>query len=84
MKKILLLILLTFTLNANAGTISTGDVRFPFIANGGFSGLCDRLGWHWGYDTALLGGFGSYACYNTHYIRRNNITTFIAPETYED
>ena len=84
MKKFIILAILITTTNVNAATIATGDVRFPFIANGGFSGLCDRLGWYWGYDTALLGGMGSYACYNKRYIRRNNITTFIAPETYED
>ena len=74
MKKILLIATLTLG-TANAATVATGDVRFPFISNGGWAGLCDRLGWNWGYDTALMGG--SYVCYSTKYIKLNRIDTFI-------
>ena len=75
MKKLLLALLLTSTVNA--GSISTGDVRFPFISNGGFSGLCDRLEWVWGYDLEI----NSYACYSIDYINNNGIdhTRFIVP-----
>lgn len=79
MKKILLIATL-FLGTANAAVIATGDVRFPFISNGGFSGACERLGWNWGYDTALLGGMGSYACYSDKYIQTNRIDTFITAD----
>jgi hypothetical protein len=69
MKKLLLATLLTLATTANAAVPD-------FIANGGWKGLCDNLGWHWGYDTALLGGTGSYACYSTRYIKLNRIDTF--------
>jgi hypothetical protein len=70
MKKLLLATVLTLaTATASAGVPD-------FIAKGGFKNLCDELGWHWGYDTALLGGIGSYACYSTRYIKLNRISTF--------
>jgi len=74
MKKLLLI---TVLVSSPAMAGKTNDVRFPFIANGGFSGLCDRLGHDWGFDTALNGGFGSYACYSVRYQKLNRINTFI-------
>jgi len=76
MKKLFIIALLT-TSTAHAGN-STGDVRFPFIANGGFKGLCDSLGWNWG--VWLSGGFDggeTYACLSTKYIKVNRINDFI-------
>jgi hypothetical protein len=75
MKKLLLIALLTAS-SAQAG--QTNDVRFPFIANGGFKGLCDSLGWNWGYWlSGGVGGFGTYACLSTKYIKVNRIDDFI-------
>ncbi len=76
MKKLLIIALLT-TSTAQAGN-TTGDVRFPFIANGGYKGLCDSLGWNWG--VWLSGGFDggeTYACLSTKYIKTNRINDFI-------
>ena len=78
MKKLLTTLLLTTTLSANADVIETGDVRFPFIANGGFAGACERLEWNWGYWlSGGVGGMGTYACLSTKYIKTNRIDDFI-------
>ncbi len=76
MKKLFIIALLTAS-TAQAGN-STGDVKHPFIANGGFAGLCDSLGWNWGYWlSGGIGGFGTYACLSTKYIKVNRINDFI-------
>ena len=73
MNKIIIALLLTAsTVQANP---STGDVKRPFMANGGFKGLCDSLGWDWGYwKTGGVGGFGTYACLNKRYQMINRIS----------
>ena len=77
--KLLLALALTVSLNAQADLVGTGNVKFPFLSNGGWAGLCERVGWVWGYDTTAYGGEGSYACYAKRHIIRNGLTreTFI-------
>ena len=69
MKKLLIITLLTAS-TAQAGN-STGDVRFPFIANGSFKGLCDRLEWTWGDLGTNKGCFSSEYAANNGYILVN-------------
>ncbi len=74
MKKLFIIALLTAS---TAQAASTQDVRHPFIANGGFKGLCDRLEWHWGiWQSGGINGGETYACLSDAYIKRNNITDF--------
>jgi hypothetical protein len=75
MKKLLIIALLTAS-TAQAGN-TTGEVKHPFIANGGFKGLCDRLEWYWGiWQSGGINGGETYACLSDAYIKRNNITDF--------
>ncbi len=76
MKKLLIIALLTAS-TAQAGN-TTGDVKHPFIANGGFKGLCDRLGWDWGvWLSGGIDGGETYACLSKRYQKINRIDDFI-------
>lgn len=73
MKKLIIIALLS----ASTAQAGTSDVNRPFIANGGFKGLCDRLAWHWGiWQSGGINGGETYACLSDAYIKRNNITDF--------
>jgi hypothetical protein len=77
MKKLLIIALLTAS-TAQAETVSTADVKYPFIANGGFKGLCDRLGWDWGvWLSGGIDGGETYACLSKRYQKINRIDDFI-------
>jgi len=65
MKKLILIATLIAS-PAFAGNPSTDEVKHPFISNGGFAGLCDRLDWTMGW----LGDTG-VACFSDQYAMRN-------------
>ena len=75
MKKLIIIALLT-TSTAQAGN-TTGDVKYPFIANGGFKGLCDSLGWQWGWY-----GTGR-ACFSDRYMRNNGLVYDKASDSFK-
>ena len=74
MKKLIIIALLT-TSTAQAGM--TSNVKRPFIANGGFHGLCDRLGWQWGWY-----GTGR-ACFSDRYLRNNGLVYDKASDSFK-
>jgi hypothetical protein len=76
MKKLLIIALLTAS-TAQAGN-TTGDVKHPFIANGGWQSLCAELGWDWGvWLSGGIDGGETYACLSKRYQKINRIDDFI-------